>query len=316
MVTRRDCLKYTAAAGAALAFQVQLLHAQTGGSVVRRRIPGTSEELPIVGLGSSATFRAVANDEDFSQVREVLLALIDNGGSVFDTAPVYGASEEVAGQVVRDLGVQSRIFWATKVNVVNRVTGRADPADVREQAEESFRRVGKDPIDLIQVHSLGDLPTQLGLLKELKAEGRVRYIGVTTTDNDRYEDIADVMRREPIDFIGIDYAVDNRQAAEVVLPLAQDRGIGVLVYAPFGRTRLWRRVADREVPAWAAEFGAATWAQFFIKYVAAHPAVTAVTPATSRPENMIDNLGGGMGAMPDEATRRRMAELVDALPQT
>jgi aryl-alcohol dehydrogenase-like predicted oxidoreductase len=315
MVTRRDCLKYTASAGAALAFRARLLHAQNGGAVIRRRIPGTSEELPIVGLGSSATFRAVANDEDFSQVREVLLALIDNGGSVFDTAPVYGASEEVAGQVVRDLGVQSRIFWATKVNVVNRITDRADPADAREQAEESFRRVGKDPIDLIQVHSLGDLPTQLGLLKELKAEGRVRYIGVTTTDNDRYEDIADVMRREPIDFIGIDYAVDNRQAAEVVLPLAQDRGIGVLVYAPFGRTRLWRRVADREVPAWAAEFGAATWAQFFIKYVAAHPAVTAVTPATSRPENMIDNLGGGMGAMPDEAARRRMAELVDALPQ-
>ncbi|HSG63771.1 MAG TPA: aldo/keto reductase [Gammaproteobacteria bacterium] len=316
MVTRRDWLKLAAATGAALSLRARLLHAQGGGSVIRRRIPATGEELPIVGLGSSATFREVANEEDFSAVRDVLRALLDNGGTVFDTAPGYGASEEIAGQVVRDLGVQSRVFWATKINVVNRATRRADPAAARAQVEESFRRVGKDPIDLIQVHSLGDLPTQLGLLKELKAQGRVRYIGVTTTDNDRYEDIAEVMRREPIDFIGIDYAVDNRQAADVVLPLAEDRGIGVLVYAPFGRTRLWRRVASRELPSWASEFGATTWAQFFIKYVAAHPAVTAVTPATSRPENMIDNLGGGTGALPDEATRRRMAELVDALPQT
>lgn len=164
------------------------------------------------------------------------------------------------------------------------------------------------------MHNLGDVPTQLGLLKALKAAGRVRYIGVTTTSEDRYGAIARIMREEPIDFIGVDYAVDNRVSADAVLPLAQDRGIAVLVYAPFGRTRLWARVAGRTVPGWAAEFEATTWAQFFLKYVVSNPAVTAVTPATSKPANMLDNLAGGVGRLPDEAMRRRMVELVDALP--
>jgi aryl-alcohol dehydrogenase-like predicted oxidoreductase len=314
MLTRRDWLKYTAAIGTALTLKSRLLRAQDVGPIIRRRIPATGEELPIVGLGSSATFRSVAEDEDVSALREVLSALYDNGGRVFDTAPGYGASEEVAGRVVQDLGIEDNLFWATKVNVAGRGNGRADPAEARAQIEASFERVGKTPIDLIQVHNLGDVPTQLGVLRELKDEGRVRYIGVTTTDAEEYDDIAAIMRSEPIDFIGIDYAVDSREAADMVLPLAQDRGIAVLNYAPFGRTRLWRRVSGRELPEWAGDFGAATWAQFFIKYVAAHPAVTVVTPATSRPTNMIDNLGGGVGVLPDEATRQRMAELVDALP--
>jgi aryl-alcohol dehydrogenase-like predicted oxidoreductase len=313
MVTRRDWLKYTAAVGTALSLKTRLLEAQEVGTLIRRPIPATGEELPIVGLGSSATFRSVANDDDISALREVLDALYDNGGRVFDTAPGYGASEEVAGQIVQNLGIEDDLFWATKVNVA-RGGGSADPAAARAQIEASFERVGKTPIDLIQVHNLGDVPTQLGILRELKDQGRVRYIGVTTTDGDEYDDISAIMRNDPIDFIGIDYAVDNREAANVVLPLAQDRGIAVLNYAPFGRTRLWRRVSGRDVPEWAQEFGAQTWAQFFIKYVAAHPAITVVTPATSRPTNMIDNLGGGVGALPDEATRRRMAELVDALP--
>jgi aryl-alcohol dehydrogenase-like predicted oxidoreductase len=313
MVTRRDWLKYTAAVGTALSLKTRLLEAQEVGTLIRRPIPATGEELPIVGLGSSATFRSVANDDDISALREVLDALYDNGGRVFDTAPGYGASEEVAGQIVQNLGIEDDLFWATKVNVA-RGGGSADPAAARAQIEASFERVGKTPIDLIQVHNLGDVPTQLGILRELKDQGRVRYIGVTTTDGDEYDDISAIMRNDPIDFIGIDYAVDNREAANVVLPLAQDRGIAVLNYAPFGRTRLWRRVSGRDVPGWAQEFGAQTWAQFFIKYVAAHPAITVVTPATSRPTNMIDNLGGGVGALPDEATRRRMAELVDALP--
>jgi aryl-alcohol dehydrogenase-like predicted oxidoreductase len=316
VVTRREFVQYSAAAASAVfSLKLSMLRAQVG-SLIRRRIPSTGEELPIIGLGSSATFRTVANDDDFTSVRAVLSALIDNGGTLFDTAPSYGASEEVAGRIVRDLGIQNRLFWATKVNVAGRGRSSADPAAARAQIEASYQRFGKTPIDLIQVHNLGDPATQLPILRELKDAGRVRYIGITTTDGDRYAEIADIMRREPIDFIGIDYAIDNRAAAEMVLPLAQDSGIAVLNYAPFGRTRLWRRAAGRDVPAWAAEFGAATWAQFFIKYVAAHPAVTVVTPATSRPENMIDNLGGGVGELPDEATRRRMAEVVDALPSS
>ncbi|MGH7464570.1 MAG: aldo/keto reductase, partial [Longimicrobiales bacterium] len=154
----------------------------------------------------------------------------------------------------------------------------------------------------------------LQLLQELKQAGRVRYIGVTTTREQQYPELVQIMRSEPIDFIGIDYAVDNREVERTILPLAAERRIGVLVYAPFGRTRLWSRVADRALPDWAAEFDANSWAQFFIKYAVSHPAVTVVTPATSQARHMTDNLGGAMGRLPDEAARRRMAEFVDALP--
>jgi aryl-alcohol dehydrogenase-like predicted oxidoreductase len=315
MITRRDWLRLTATAGAALSLNPRMLEALQTQEMITRAIPSSGERIPVVGLGSSATFASVARSEDVTALRDVLRALVDNGGSVFDTAPSYGASEEVAGGIVNDVGIKDRVFWATKVNVVGRGGGSADPAAARAQIEQSFARVQKNPIDLIQVHNLGDPPTQIGILREMKEAGRVKYIGMTSTSQERYPDLAAVMRNEPIDFIGVDYAVDNREAAEMILPLAQDRGIGVLIYAPFGRTRLWNRVAGREVPTWAHEFDAHTWAQFFLKFVVAHPAVTAATPATSRPANMIDNLGGGRGRLPDAAALRRMAEYVDALPQ-
>lgn len=314
MITRRDWLKLSATACAALTVVPRTLEALTTQSLITRAIPSSGEQLPVIGLGSSATFSSVARTEDVTALREVLRALIDGGGRVFDTAPSYGASEEVAGSLVNELGVRDEIFWATKLNVAGRGGGAADPAEARAQVERSFERVGKSPIDLIQVHNLGDPPTQLGILQEMKAEGRVRYIGITSTSESRYPDLAAVMRDYPLDFIGVDYAVDNREAAEMILPLARDQGIGVLIYAPFGRTRLWNRTAGLDVPEWAREFDAHSWAQFFLKYVVSHPAVTAATPATSRPTNMIDNLGGGVGALPDEATRRRMAEYIDALP--
>ena len=166
----------------------------------------------------------------------------------------------------------------------------------------------------MQVHNLGDLEAQLPIAKELKQDGRVRYIGTTNTRPQRVGELADVMRNEELDFIGLDYAVDNRGAAEELLPLAQERGIGVFVYAPFGRTRLWSRVKGVDLPEWAAEIGVNSWAQFFIKYVLAHPAVTVVTPATTKPKNMLDNLGGAVGPLPDAAMQTRMAEFVDALP--
>ena len=300
-------------AGAALSLPPVLLQALEG-DIITRAIPSTGEELPIVGLGSSATFRGIAQSDDVSALREVLSTLFDNGGTVFDTAPGYGASEEVAGQLVQDLDLTDKVFWATKVNVAGRGGGSADPDRARVQIERSFQYIGKDPIDLIQVHNLGDVATQLGILKDLKAEGRVRYIGVTYTGARRYPDLAKVMREETIDFIGVDYAVDNTESAETILPLAQDRGIAVLVYAPFGRARLWRRVSGREVPEWAAEFGANSWGQFFIKYCASHPAVTAITPATSKAKNMLDNIGAAYGGLPDEAMRRRMVALVESLP--
>jgi aryl-alcohol dehydrogenase-like predicted oxidoreductase len=318
MPSRREWLRLALGTGAALALDprrldAHILRALPPSQLLMRPIPSTGERIPLVGLGSSATFSHVARSEDVSAIKDVLRTLIEKGGQVFDTAPSYGASEEVAGRVAKELGLTDKIFWATKVNVA-RGDGAADAAAARAQIETSFQRIGKRPIDLIQVHSLGDVPTQLGLLKQLKKEGRIRYIGLTSTNERQYLQLETLMRNEPVDFIGIDYAIDNREVETTLLPLAQERKVGVLVYAPFGRTRLWRRVEGQAVPAWAADFDARTWAQFFLKFVASHPAVTSITPATSRASNMADNLAGAMGRLPNAEQRRRMIALVDALP--
>ena len=224
MLTRRDWLRSTAAAGAALSFHPHLLRALSAQEMMTRAIPSTGEQLPIVGLGSSATFSRVARSEDVSALQEVLGAFVNNGGSVFDTAPSYGASEEVAGSIASEMGISDRIFWATKVNVAGRGRGAADPDAARAQIERSFEFFGVPVIDLIQVHNLGDPPTQVGIIDELKAEGRIRYTGITSTSKGQYEALAQSMRDYDLDFIGIDYAVDNRSAADGILPLAMDRG--------------------------------------------------------------------------------------------
>ena len=314
-MTRREWLQRMLGAGGILALDRRAVLASEASkaNLLTRAIPSTGERLPIVGLGSSATFAQVARTEDVTALRAVLGKMVELGGTVFDTAPGYGASEEVAGRFAQDLGIAKRLFWATKLNVARRGAA-ADPAAARSQLETSFQRIGKPVIDLIQIHNMGDVRTQLPLLREYKEKRRVRYIGVTTTFDDQYAELMQTMRNEPIDFIGTDYAIDHRHAEETILPLARDRGIAVLVYAPFGRARLWKRVAGRKVPEWAGEFDANSWAQFFLKYVASHPAVTAITPATSRPDNMADNMGGATGRLPDAAMRKRMIELVEALP--
>jgi len=315
MLTRRDYLKTTAMIGAACALPSGLLRAFESGDLITRTIPGTDEKLPIVGLGSSATFRSVAQSKDITALAEVMKTLVENGGTVFDTAPAYGASEEVSGQIARDAGITDDIFWATKLNVLRRGDpGPADTDAARAQVERSFDRIGRDPMDLIQVHNLADVPTQMGVLKELKEDGRIRYIGTTSTRASRYGDLEKAMRDYPIDFIGVDYAVDNRLAAERILPVAKELGIATLIYVPFGRSRLFSRTKGMDVPEWAQEFGADSWGKFFIKYVAAHPATTCVTPATSKARNMLDNIGAAYGELPDAAALRRMEELVDGLP--
>jgi len=311
MLTRREYLALTVQAGAMMALPRELF-AQAG-EVIRRAIPKTGEQLPIVGLGSSATFSQVAGAADTEAIKSVFMAMLEQGGTVFDTAPGYGASEEAAAKAVNELGVRDRLFWATKVNVAGRGAS-ADPARARAQLDTSFSHLGRDKIDLIQVHNVADLATQFPILEEYKQAGRVRYIGTTSTFKPQYETLLALMRDEPLDFIGIDYAVDNVDAEERVFPLAQERGIGVLVYLPFGRDRLWDRIEGHEVPEWAAEFGAATWAQFFLKFAASHPAVTAVTPATSKAHHMVDNMTAARGRLPDQAERKRMVEFIAALP--
>jgi len=314
MVSRREWIGITLGAGATLALNPRLLQALQEGQLLQRAIPSSGEMVPVIGLGSSATFSQLARREEVDALTEVIRTMVDKGARIFDTAPSYGASEQVAGDIADNLGVTNKIFWATKVNVAGRGGGTADPAAARAQIHESFQKFRVSKMDLIQVHNLADVPTQLGILKELKQQGHVRYIGVTTTSNNQYEQLEQVMRNEPLDFIGIDYAVDNRDVETTILPLAMERKIGVLVYVPFGRTRLFQRVEGRELPEWAAEFDATSWAQFFLKYIVAHPAVTAATPATSQASHMLDNIGGGIGRLPDAAALRRMAEFVDALP--
>ncbi|HEX7044224.1 MAG TPA: aldo/keto reductase [Burkholderiales bacterium] len=315
MISRRAYLKLMLAAGAATASAPRLLSAADRRlTLIERAIPSSGERLPAVGLGSSATFSKVAGSAGAEEaLGEVLRALVDRGGKVFDTAPAYGTSEEVAGTIADRLGLTNRLFWATKVNVAGRDDGKADPRAARAQIETSFARARKTPLDLIQVHNLGDVPTQLGILKELRDAGRVRYIGVTTTFPRQYEELERIMRREPLDFIGVDYAIDNRTMEKRIFPLAQERGIAALVYAPFGRTRLWQRVRGHELPAWASEIDVHSWGQYFLKFVLSHPAVTAATPATSRARHMIDNMGAAYGRLPDRAMRRRMIEHIESL---
>jgi aryl-alcohol dehydrogenase-like predicted oxidoreductase len=315
MITRRETLMFSACAASSALLHIRASLA-AGAPLLTRAVPKTGEMLPMVGLGSSATFAQMARSEDATALKDVLKTLVDNGGRVFDTAPSYGASEEVAGTIANELGIRDKIFWATKVNASGRdFKAKADPGKARAMLEASFKKFNLQKIDMIQVHDVADVATHLPLVKELKDAGRIRYIGITSTRENQYEELIGYMKNEPLDFVGVDYAVDNREVEKEIFPLAQEKGIAVLNYVPFGRTRLFARVKGRELPEWASEFDAKTWAQFFVKFCISHPAVTVVTPATSNPKNMLDNLGGGIGRMPTADHRKRMVALVDALPQ-
>jgi aryl-alcohol dehydrogenase-like predicted oxidoreductase len=318
MILRRDWLRLSATAGAALSLNPQVLRAFQSMPQITKPIPSTGEQVPVIGLGGRWISRG-ASSEELTGHRAVLNALAEgSAGRVWDTAAGYGggASEEFSGQWAQEDGFADDIFWATKVNVAGRGGGSVDPAAVRAQIERSFERLRVPVIDLNQVHNMGDPPTQLGVLQEYKEDGRIRYIGITTTSVGQYEQIAQVMRDHPIDFIGIDYAIDNRAAEEMVFRVAQDEGVAVLVYLPFGRRRMWSRIGDRPLPEWAAEFDAHSWAQFLLKFVVAHPAVTVAAPGTGDPEHMVDDIGGGLGRLPTPEHIERMLAWEQSLPST
>lgn len=310
-LSRRSLIRGAIGAGAALALGRRLKAAEPD-ALVRRPIPSTGELLPVVGLGGANTFSQAAQGQDRTALREVLKTLTDLGGTVFDTAPGYGASEEVGGALAAELGVTDRLFWATKVNVAPR-GGTADRAAAQGQIDMSFARARRRIIDLIQVHNLGDVPTQLGLLKDLKAAGRIRYLGVTTTFDAQYPELQRIMMDEPLDFIEVDYSIANRNVEETILPLAHDRGIGVIVALPFGRASLFPRVAGKPLPAWAADLDVTSWAQYFLKFLVGHPAVTVVIPGTSKAANMRDNMGAARGPVPDQAARSRMIDYFNSI---
>jgi aryl-alcohol dehydrogenase-like predicted oxidoreductase len=325
MVNRREFLGMAAGAGATLALSPQLLRSlqQSGGTLIQRAIPSSGEMLPVIGLSRGNV------PADPAALKEVFRTLVDNGGRVLDMVHGGPSAEQAAGTIASELGIQNEIFWSTKVSAPLPPFGTAapkvDPAAAKAYIEASFARLKVPTIDLIQVRPADDVPGYLAVLREMKKEGRVRYIGVTAAFPNQHALLETIMRNEPVDFISVDYAIDNRNIEETILPLALERKIGVVACFPFGgnalpggtgtTNRLFQRAGTRPLPDWAAEFDARTWAQFFLKYVVSHPAVTVVRAGTEKATHMLDNIGGGIGRLPNEAMRNRMAQLVDALPE-
>lgn len=274
--------------------------AQTGVRMHQRKIPSSGEMLPVVGVGTWRTFDVGGKPEDRAPLAEVLRLLFEAGGSVIDTSPMYGSAEAVIGDLLAAVGTRSRAFIATKVWTTGRDNGIA-------QMRNSMRLLKTDRIDLMQIHNLVDWRAHLPTLKAWKAEGRLRYLGVTHYTQSAHDELESVMRAEKWDFVQLNYALDDRAVERRLLPLAQERGIAVIVNQPFGGGGLLRKLMARKLPDWAGEIGATSWAQLLLKFVLANPAVTCVIPGTGKPEHMKDNLQAGFGAYPDAALLKRMA---------
>lgn len=265
----------------------------------RKPIPSSGEPLPVIGCGTWINFDVSTRGAEYEQLRDVVLALLDAGGSVVDSSPMYGRAEDVTGRLLEETGTHDRAFVATKVWTSGRDAG------IR-QMEESFRLLRTKTIDLMQVHNLVDWRTHLPVLRDWKSQGRVRYVGVTHYTPSAYPQLEQVLRSEPLDFVQLNYSIDDRAAEERILPLAAERGVAVLVNRPFGGGGLLRSLRGRALPDWAGEIGCESWAQVLLKFVVSHPAVTCAIPGTGNPAHMQANAQAGTGAMPDEAMRRRM----------
>lgn len=274
-------------------------------SILKRLIPSTGETIPAVGLGTSDEFET-DDVQNLGPLREVLRRFVDLGGTLVDTAPIYGNAETIIGNLVSELGLTKQLFLATKVRTYGKQAGI-------EQMQRSEQLLKKRPLDLIQVHSLVDVDTQLENLRRWKDAGHVRYIGITHSRVSAFDALERLMRSTTLDFVQLNYSFTEPNAEERLLPLAADKGIAVLANRPFENGAMFRRIKGKRLPAWAAEFGCKSWAQFSLKYILAHPAVTCVIPATSNPDHLVDNMGAGFGALPDARTRRRMREYVASL---
>lgn len=275
-------------------------------SLIKRPVPRTGELLPVIGLGTWQTFDVSEAESERAPLRMVLSELARSGGSVIDSSPMYGRSEEVVGALAADLGLRDRLFLATKVWTSGRDAG------VR-QMHESFRLLRTKQMDLMQVHNLVDWRTHLTTLRRWKEEGSVRYIGVTHYTAGAYDELARVLQQEELDFVQLNYSLAERDAERRLLPLAAQRGTAVLVNRPFAAAGLFRKARGKPLPPWAKEIGCATWAQFFLKFVVSHPAITCAIPGTSKVDHLLDNLQGGIGLLPDSAMRERMARAVAEL---
>jgi len=268
-----------------------------------RAIPSSGERIPVVGLGTWSTFDVGSSAAERQPLEEVLTRFSERGGRVVDSSPMYGRSEAVVGEIAAKRGITGKLFLATKVWTLRRAAGI-------EQMETSERLLGTKRLDLLQVHNLLDVDTHLATLRAWKEKGRVRYIGVTHYNESAYPEVERVLLREKLDFLQVNYSLSERGAEKRILPLARDKGVAVLVNRPFGGGEALRRVLSRPLPPWAAEFDCTSWAQFFLKWILAHPAVTCAIPATNKRAHLDDDLDAALGRLPGEALRRRMIEAV------
>ena len=275
--------------------------------MITRKIPKTGEDIPVIGLGTWQTFDVGASERERARLRQVLETYYAAGGRVIDSSPMYGKAEGVSGDLIAAMGVRDKTFIATKVWIEGRERGIA-------QMEDSFRLFKTDRIDLMQVHNLLDWRTHLKTMRDWKSQGRLRYIGITHYTSSALADLARVIESESdLDFVQFAYSIGVREPERRFLGLCQEKRVATLINRPLEGGGLLRTIAKRELPSWAAEFDCTSWAQFFLKYIVAHPAVTAVIPATSNPAHMADDLKAGEGRLPDEKMRKKMVEYVSGL---
>jgi aryl-alcohol dehydrogenase-like predicted oxidoreductase len=304
-IGRRAVIKAGMGLGATMLVPDRGLFAQAE-PLIQKRIPSSGESIPVIGIGTARRYEDVKTDAEKAPLRETLRQFQLLGGKVIDSSPSYGTAEAVVGELVDGLKIRDSLFLATKVSL--RKVGREEGV---KQIEDSFKKYRTNKIDLIAVHNLRDTGTQLRTLREMKTAGRIRYIGITTSFDNQYGEFEQVMKKESLDFVQIDYALDNRDAGERIIPLAADRGMAVMINLPFGRGRLFKAVEGKRLPEWASEFDCQSWPQFFLKYIVSHPAVTCAVPGMARPEYVVDNLGAARGRLPDAAMRRKMEQFID-----
>ena len=298
-VSRRGLLRLFLSAGALIFARVSM----AATALLTRPIPNTGELLPVIGLGTWQTFDVGNNASERAPLRDVLREFVKLGASVVDSSPMYGRSESVVGDLAAEIGTQQKLFLATKVWTSGRDAG------IR-QMEESFRRLRTQRMDLMQIHNLVDWRTHIVTLRRWKEQGKLRYIGVTHYTESAYDELARVLGTEELDFVQLNYSIAERAAERRLLPLAAERRIAVLVNRPFAQAELFSKVRGKKLPNWAADIGCASWAQFFLKFVISHPAVTCAIPGTSKVQHLVDNVKAAADPLPDSAMRERMARLV------
>lgn len=303
-LSRRQFLAALAATG--LSLRIPVLMAAPGEKAITRAIPSSGEPLPVIGMGTWRTFNVGGDQHLVTERTEVLKRFFELGGTLVDSSPMYGSADDVMGEALDTLNAHGRVFSANKI-------WTRDGSATREQDRALRRKWGIERFDLQQVHNLLAWEEHLDTLKQMKADGDIRYVGITTSHGRRHRDLAQIMEQQPLDFVQLTYNVLDREAEQRLLPLARERGIAVIVNRPFQGGSLFRRYQSEPLPGWAAEAGCGNWSEFFLKFIVSHPAVTCAIPATTRVEHMEENMGALYGKLPDEQQRRQMADYVAGL---